>query len=58
MMEAIQQVMGNVTDIGSLHPVSLPTDKAALRVRRNLARLIEEEKSAAAEKESISRRQG
>lgn len=49
MVEAQQEVMGT-TDLWSLQPILLPADAAAVRVRRNLARMIKEEHGVAVEK--------
>ena len=43
MIEAQQEMMGTI-DLWSLHPVLLPADAAAVRVRRMLARMIGEER--------------
>jgi vanillate O-demethylase monooxygenase subunit len=40
MIEACQTYMGGMGDLYSLKPISLPSDEAALRVRRTLERLI------------------
>lgn len=44
MIEAQQRAMGDVTDVMSLHPVVLEPDGAALRARRVLERLLENER--------------
>jgi vanillate O-demethylase monooxygenase subunit len=50
MLEAQQRRMGEA-DFWSLRPVVLPGDAAAIRVRRELAKLIETEEKSAGSKE-------
>lgn len=49
MIEAQQELIGDI-DLMKLHPVILPTDRAAVMVRRRLAKLIKREQEGEAAK--------